>query len=457
MTEAQNVIPVKMLDDEPQSVPGTEQLNSSDYESEEFRQGKKRYPWWVKTVDNITTETDKSKRSEPGFNLLVDMFISQGDKLKNLLDQSRKQVTRAIENKTPGRNLRDLALHNAANTYMHQTIGSLGDPYFNLQPGIQEIQTSWKLHPPQSFGLPAWEASRQEAYNTLEKAAIQLGAGMMGVTTLKPQWTNVNVKISSEVEEQTQEGMDTLIPERMKYVISVLGVAPPDLTRRNKSELGAAGDRAGYEAAFMATTRLIRFIKGLGYEAIDGQALLPVIPYAIESGLGELGRMNRMINPIFGGNIRIGSVITDLPLAIDKPIDFGLQEFCVGCKKCARECPVQALNHEEEPYWEPVNKWQVAGKKAYFENNQVCFDYQTAKNIYCSVCMSVCPWSKQDTTALHEVARIAGSKAPFLSKYIVYLDDLFGYGLIEDADELEDWWSEETPVRGIDSRQGRKL
>jgi len=79
-----------------------------------------------------------------------------------------------------------------------------------------------------------------------------------------------------------------------------------------------------YEAAFMATTRIIRFIKGLGYEAIDAQALVPVIPYAIESGLGELGRMNRMINPIFGGNIRIASIITDFPLALDKPIDFGL-------------------------------------------------------------------------------------------------------------------------------------
>ena len=89
------------------------------------------------------------------------------------------------------------------------------------------------------------------------------------------------------------------------------------------------------------------------------------------------------------------------------------------------------MKNEDDPYWEPVNQWQVAGKKAYFENNQVCFDYQTAMNNYCSTCMSVCPWSKQDTTLLHDAARIAGSQMPFLSKYIVYMDDLFGYGLIE--------------------------
>lgn len=456
MTETQNGIPAKTLGVEPLEAPDDKAITASENETEEFRVGKKRFPWWVKTVDNITTEIDESKRSEPGHNLLVDMFVAQREKLNQLLEQSKKNVTRAIEKNTPGKSLRDLALHYATNSYMSSSVGSLGDPYFDTQPGIQEMQDSWKLHPPQTLGQPAWEASKQEAHNTLEKAAIQLGAAMMGVTTLRPQWTNFNVKISSEVEEKTQEGRDTLIPERMKYVVSVLGVAPPDLTRRNKSELGAAGDRAGYEAAFMATTRLIRFIKGLGYEAFDAQSLLPVIPYAVESGLGELGRMNRMINPIFGGNIRIGSIITDLPLAIDKPIDFGLQEFCVGCKKCARDCPVQALSHAEEPYWEPFNQWQVAGKKTYFENNQVCFDYQTSKDIFCSLCMSVCPWSKQDTTLLHDVARVAGSKLPFLSKYIVYLDDLFGYGLIDDPEGLEDWWSEEKPVRGIDSRQGRK-
>jgi len=37
------------------------------------------------------------------------------------------------------------------------------------------------------------------------------------------------------------------------------------------------------------------------------------------------------------------------------------------------------------------------------------------------------------------------------------LDDLFGYGLIDDGNKLEDWWDQESPVRGVDSAQGRRL
>jgi reductive dehalogenase len=421
-----------------------------------YRQRKKRrYPWWVKTVDQITTETDKARLSKPQMNFLMHRVLVEGEKAKAAIEQSKDVVAGKIRDKVPGYSVRDLALHYAANTYQSGTIGSLGDPVFNPLPGLQEIQNTWKLHPPQSLGLPAWEASPQVAAETVEKAAVQLGSPMIGITTINPDWLSAGVEISPDVDEVTADGMTRILPERLKYVISVIGVCPPDLTLRSQTELGAAGDRAGYEAFGMATTRLLRFIKGLGYTAIDGISFGPQIPHAIASGLGELGRMNRMINPIFGGNVRLGTIFTDLPLAIDKPIDFGLQRFCVGCKKCATECPPQALSLEDHPVWEPFNQWQAGGKKAYFEDNQSCGDFQLGKDLYCSTCLSVCPWSKQDKTALHELAHIMGAKLPFLSGLLTKMDDLFGYGRISEAKKLEEWWGLDNPVRGVDSSQGR--
>ena len=126
----------------------------------EYRQRKKRrYPWWVKTVDNITTETDKTRLSKPQMNFLMHALLVEGEKTQAANEQSKEVVAGKIRDKVPGNSLRDLALHYAANTYQSGTIGSLGDPVTNPFPGIQEIQNSWKLHPPQTLGLPAWEAS----------------------------------------------------------------------------------------------------------------------------------------------------------------------------------------------------------------------------------------------------------------------------------------------------------
>ncbi len=422
-----------------------------------FRNQRKRYPWWVKSVDKITTELDDSLQTKP---TEMQNFSPGSGKKKDRKKPTREDiighVVKGIKEDIPGRTLPDMALHYSANTYMHYTIGSLGDPMFNIMPGINEIQNTWKLHPPQSLDLPAWQASPERASHVVEKAGLQLGAAMVGITTINPKWLNPNVLIDAEADQITHDGTNMLIPERMKYVVIVLGACPPDLVDRNSSELGAAGCRAGYEMALMASTRMTRFIKSLGYETFDLQMIAPEIPYAVASGLGELGRMNRMVNPLFGGNVRISSILTDLPLAIDKPIDFGLQKFCEKCKKCATCCPVNAISEADKPYWETVDPRQRPGKKAYFENNKACIKWQAHKDIYCSACLAVCPWSKKDKTALHELAHIGASKLPGLTKLWVFMDDLFGYGQVTKGDEINKWWDLENPIRGIDSNQGRK-
>jgi len=421
-----------------------------------YRDQKKRYPWWVKSVDTITTETDDSRFKKPDDHRPVASRDKQTKTKKPSWEEITGHVVKGIKENIPGRTLPDLALHYAAATYMHYTVGSLGDPRFVILPGIGEIQNTWKLHPPQSLDLPAWEASPEKAADVVEKAGIQLGAIMVAMTTINPKWLNPGVIIDAGVDKITNDGKNTLIPERMKYVVCLLGVNPPDLVGRNLTELGAAGDRSGYEMTFMAYTRMMRFIKGLGYDAFDFQIIAPVIPFAISAGLGELGRMNRLVNPIFGGNVRIGAVLTDLPLAVDKPIDFGLQQFCLKCKKCATSCPANAISEADQPYWETVDPRQVLGKKTWFENNQACTDWQSFKDVYCSTCMSACPWSKKDETWLHELAHIAASKMPGLGRLLVKLDDLFGYGRITDGEAISNWWDLNNPTRGINSNQGRR-
>ena len=71
----------------------------------------------------------------------------------------------------------------------------------------------------------------------------------------------------------------------------------------------------------------------------------PVPPILLKAGLGEVCRIGDIVlNPFLGPRFKASIVTTDLPLAVDKPIDFGLQDFCDKCKQCARYCPTGAIS-----------------------------------------------------------------------------------------------------------------
>ena len=73
------------------------------------------------------------------------------------------------------------------------------------------------------------------------------------------------------------------------------------------------------------------------------------IPIILEAGLGELSRIGELVlNPYVGPRFKSGVITTNLPLLPDKPIDFGLQDFCEKCTKCARECPCQAIPYGDK-------------------------------------------------------------------------------------------------------------
>ncbi|WP_278532306.1 4Fe-4S double cluster binding domain-containing protein [Dehalococcoides mccartyi] len=139
-------------------------------------------------------------------------------------------------------------------------------------------------------------------------------------------------------------------------------------------------------------------------------------PFAVKAGLGELGRSGLVISP-WGAQMRIMEVFTNLPLVPDKPIDFGLQEFCKVCKKCADNCPASAISMDDEP--SEVDT--VVKSIRWFQDGKKCLSQRLAYG--CSKCQSVCPWSKPDTL-IHEIGRMVGQN-PAFAPFLVKLDDFF--------------------------------
>jgi ferredoxin len=107
---------------------------------------------------------------------------------------------------------------------------------------------------------------------------------------------------------------------------------------------------------------LADYIRRLGYparahHARNYQVVLP--PILLMAGIGEMSRIGDIVlNPFLGPRFKAAVVTTDLPLAIDQPIDFGLQDFCSKCGKCARYCPTGSISFGEKVIHNGYEKWE---------------------------------------------------------------------------------------------------
>ncbi|GGB60027.1 hypothetical protein GCM10011316_35060 [Roseibium aquae] len=175
-------------------------------------------------------------------------------------------------------------------------------------------------------------------------------------------------------------------------------------------------------------------IRNLGYRAkahtvLDGEVLQP--PLLLLSGLGEVSRIGEVIlNPFLGPRLKSGVVTTDMPLAHDKPIDFGLQRFCETCNKCARECPSGAITAGPKLMFNGYEIWK--------SDSQKCATYRitTPGGAMCGRCMKTCPWNLEGLFA-EAPFRWAASNIPSAAPVLAKLDDLAGKGGLN---PVKKWW-----------------
>jgi epoxyqueuosine reductase len=64
------------------------------------------------------------------------------------------------------------------------------------------------------------------------------------------------------------------------------------------------------------------------------------------AGFGWFGRNNLLVNPDYGARVRYASVLTDLVLPYDRPV----QGDCGSCKKCVEACPGGAIGETREVF-----------------------------------------------------------------------------------------------------------
>ena len=176
-----------------------------------------------------------------------------------------------------------------------------------------------------------------------------------------------------------------------------------------------------YANSALVATQVAAYIRALGWSARAHHLRhydVLLVPAAVDAGLGEMGRCGYLIHKRLGANLRLACVTTAMPLSLDKPADLGIQDFCRKCLKCATTCPPRAIPQGEAVVVRGVRKWKLDETK--------CLLYWGHLGSACTICQTVCPWSKPPTLGHRLMAEIA-QRVPAARRLLVRADDLF-YG-----------------------------
>lgn len=290
-----------------------------------------------------------------------------------------------------------------------------------------------------------------EATRDVKIAARFFGAALVGVCKLNRQHVyshelDGKAITFEDVQQPYETGERRVIPSACRWVV-VYGVRMSSETvDRAPTAIAQAASSLAYSHLTQVGASLAEFIRSMGYVAIPtSNDTAASIPFAVEAGLGELGRHNRLITPEYGPMVRLGKLLTDLPLELDSPIDAGILEFCRSCGKCAEACPAGALSFDQDPSFATRGPWNNPGHQAWFEDSVKCYSFLNEMSTTCMICFSVCPFSKKNRAATHGLAKATISRTSSLNGVLRSVDDAFGYGAQKSP---ANWWNLNLPPFG---------
>jgi ferredoxin len=204
----------------------------------------------------------------------------------------------------------------------------------------------------------------------IKAKALDLGADQAGVAALAPDL----IEIDKELDHEFAVGI--IVKETYAKVLD-----GPDAVDVEAFRV--------YARCAEIVTELARYIREeLGYPALahhNGGNEIQALPTLYRAGFGELGKHGSLINPRFGASWRPAFVTTTLPLASDRPIDIGVQDYCMTCRLCATACPGDAVaDSADYIVTDGIKRWLIDTEK--------CYPVSRLRPEYCHICVDVCPY-----------------------------------------------------------------
>ena len=217
---------------------------------------------------------------------------------------------------------------------------------------------------------------RQKNYSALKKLCLKEGLDLFGVADIS------EIKNEFKISPKTLQNLDKAVCLGLRLsqaILSEMEEKPTKLYFHHYKiinsfldqvalKMGNIIQKKGYSALAIPATQIIDWEKNTAHLSHRRLGVL--------AGLGWIGRNNLLVNEKLGSQFRLVSILTDMPLSIDKPSE----KDCGNCRLCVRICPCGAIAES------PVDF-----------DHQKCFDqlksFQTQRQVeqfVCGVCVNMC-------------------------------------------------------------------
>ncbi|MBN1113192.1 MAG: tRNA epoxyqueuosine(34) reductase QueG [Bacteroidales bacterium] len=187
-----------------------------------------------------------------------------------------------------------------------------------------------------------------------------------------------------------------LLHEGTKSIITVLlNYYPSELQNANTYQIAKYAYGKDYHFVVKEKLNLLAEFINNNIEPINGRAFVDSAPvldqiWAVESGLGWIGKNSLLINKKLGSFFFIGHLFVDIELENNNTLH---KNYCGSCTRCIDSCPTGAIVANGIIDANKCISYQTIEKKGEIspevENN-------ISNRIFgCDICQDVCPWNKK--------------------------------------------------------------
>ncbi|MFQ5550372.1 MAG: tRNA epoxyqueuosine(34) reductase QueG [Gemmatimonadales bacterium] len=255
---------------------------------------------------------------------------------------------------------------------------------------------------------PEWRSEE------LKRAALEIGFDSAGITDLSPTphadaldaWLAQGYAADMSYmhrQAQLRKTPSAIVADAKFALVVTRNHFAPDPPRSAGRGLVAryARSRDYHETVGADLKSLVAHVRDLGNEATIARPYVDAGPVperelAQRAGLGWIGKNTMLIDPSRGSYSFVGSILTNLELAVDHPFEW---DRCGTCTRCLDVCPAQAFPAPRIlDSTRCISYLTIEHRGEYSEDQRAWGDHRI---FGCDLCQDVCPWNQKFAAVPH--------------------------------------------------------